>query len=168
MLSIETLSPLSVQLLLIMLLLQLLLSLLLLPLLLLPELLLPVLLLPLLLPAMVLAALLLAVLLLPSLWGQECGVIPEGLGDTEGLNRVVNGNIAPKHVLPWQVWVSTIYWDRITTGTDLLGLVAELVSYGLGMHSGFLLCWAIPNVTIGEFQTYIYSYIGEMEMYKSV
>ena len=36
------------------------------------------------------------------------------------------------------MYVGTIYWDRLTTGTDLLGLVAELVAYGLGMHSGFL------------------------------
>ena len=27
--------------------------------------------------------------------------------------------------------------------------------------------WAVPNVTIGEVPTYIYSYIGEKEMYNS-
>ena len=87
-------------------------------------------------PPAVLFALL---LLLPGIMSQECGAFPEGLQGTESLNRVFSGDTAPKHALPWQALVSTVHWDRVTTGTDLVGLVVELMAYGLGLHSGFLL-----------------------------
>ena len=71
-------------------------------------------------------------LLLPGLLGHTCGPILKGLTETGDLNRVKNGNTAPKHSLPWQVKIQR--WDRVTTGTDLVGLVAEIAAYGLIIH----------------------------------
>ena len=80
--------------------------------------------------------LLVAVLLLPGFLAKECGPVPGGLMDTEGLDRIKNGNTAPEHALPWQALI--LVYDRVTTGTDLLGMVAEIAAIGLSMNRGFV------------------------------
>ena len=85
---------------------------------------------------MFLPVLLFSLSLLPPLLAQDCGAIPEGLVDTGGLN-IIPGNTAPVHAFPWQVQIMS--WDRVTTGTDLIGLLAEIVAYGFSKHSGFFL-----------------------------
>ena len=87
-------------------------------------------------PVMFLPVVLFASSLLPPLLAQDCGAVPEGLVDTGGLNRGTIGNTAPRHGFPWQVQIMS--WDRVTTGTDLLGMFAEIVAYVFSKHSGFV------------------------------
>ena len=82
-------------------------------------------------PVMFLPMLLFASSLLPSLLAHDCGAIPEGLVDIGD-----PGNTAPAHAFPWQVRI--LSFDRVTTGADLLGLLAEIVSAGFSMPSGFV------------------------------
>ena len=56
--------------------------------------------------------------------------------ETEGQDRITNGNTAPEHALPWQALI--VVYDRVTTGTDLLGMVVEIAVIALKMHIGLV------------------------------
>ena len=81
--------------------------------------------------------LLLLLLSLPGLLPLKCGQVGEHLEpgtQTSSLDRVVNGQTASPHSIPWQAYLFTL--SRVTQGTTLLAMIMELTALSLEMTSG--------------------------------
>ena len=94
--------------------------------------------------------LLLLLVTVPGLLTKQCGQAGEELQQLESgregvetsLDRIVNGQTATPHVIPWQAWV--FQWNRVTTGSTLLGLLVEMAAFaknpmGYGSCGGSLI-----------------------------
>ena len=86
----------------------------------------------------------------PGLLTKQCGQAREELHQLQpgteavetSLDRIVNGQTATPHAIPWQAWV--FQWNRVTTGSTLLGLLVEMAAFannpmGYGYCGGSLI-----------------------------